>query len=111
MKSNPIFKKKVPLEYFYAFLDNICPNSKEYYLIDKDVYRRMLQNQLHKDFINILMDFYHISKIYYLTREFTYNSFGTVIRQICNLHQIQFLANKKYNHSEYTIRYIVNKSQ
>ena len=109
MKPNIIFRKKVPLEYFFSFLEKLCPNSKEYYMIDKIVFSKMIRNNLHNDFLDFILQFYHESKKFYVTRELNYNSFGNIIRQICHLHSLSFLTNKIYNHSQYTIRYVIDR--
>ena len=69
----------------------------------------MLSLNVQESFLKELLPCYHKSKQYYVTRDFTYNSFVNIIRQICIYHKHAFLASKKYNHSEYIIRYIVDK--
>jgi phosphomannomutase len=55
---------------------------------------------------NSWMD-YHISKIFYVEREFKYNSFKTIVSQICKSNNILFSSQIKYNESKYNIHYFV----
>ena len=105
-----IFQKPVPLETLFELLNKICPSSNEhYFLIDKTVHKKMLFHQYHSAFIATILPCYHKSKQFYVSRELTYNSFVNIVRQICNAHGHEILADKKYNNSEYTIRYFVSK--
>jgi hypothetical protein len=105
-----IFQKPVPLETLFELLNKICPSSNEhYFLIDKTVHKKMLFHQYHSAFIATILPCYHKSKQFYVSRELTYNSFVNIVRQICNAHGHEIVADKKYNNSEYTIRYFVSK--
>ena len=53
------------------------------------------------------MPYYHISKRKYLERKLTYNSFITVIRQICNFNKITYTSQLKYDKSTYDITYYI----
>lgn len=104
-----IFSSLVPLESLFSLLDKICASNEEYYIVDKIAYKKMLYYSHHQTFLLDVLPHYHRSKQYFITRELTYNSFVNIARQICNSHNHQIIASKKYNNSEYTIRYIINK--
>ena len=107
MEKNILFKTKVPLDYLLQFLDEICKSKGDFFMIDKIVYKLMMESKQNEVFIETIKPYYYDSKKYFVTRELTYSSFGNIIRQICNSHGHPFMTNKKYNHSEYTIRYIM----
>lgn len=104
-----LFVKSVPLELLLNLLDKVCSAQYEYYIVDKTVHRKILYFNYHLTFKNQILPYYHKSKQYFVTREFTYNSFVNIIRQICGFHSHSFVAKKQYDHSEYTIRYIISK--
>lgn len=112
MKSNQLFSKQVPLECLFELLDKICASGdtyQDYYMVDKIAFKKMLLHKYHLPFLEILLPYYRKSRQYYVTREFTYNSFVNLIRQICTLHEHPFKYDKQYSHQEYTIRYVVDK--
>ena len=112
MKSSPLFSKPVPLECLFELLDKICASGdtyKDYYMVDKLAFKKMVLQEYHTPFLETLMPYYRKSRQFYITREFTYNSFVNLIRQICTLHAHPFLPDKQYSHQEYTIRYVVEK--
>jgi len=102
-----IFKKEIPPELLYDLCEKICLKTHNYYVIDTNAYKKMLFHKYHTDFIRELMNYYHSSKRYYIERELTYNSFTTIIRQICKSNLIQFTSQIKYNSSKYTIDYLI----
>ena len=104
-----LFKKNVPLHLLFEFLDKICNRSLEFYLIDENVYKKMVYNRHDIDFLAEILPYYHKSKQYFVTRKFTYTSFANLIRQICNSNDYEIVGKKQYNHSTYSIRYIINK--
>ena len=48
---------------------------------------------------------------FYVTRPFNYKSFTTLLRQLCNYHNVNFRIDKHYNHSKLTIRYFIEKDK
>jgi hypothetical protein len=104
-----LFKKVVPLAPLFDLLDKICNKGLDYYIIDENVYKKMLYNEYDKGFLAEILPYYHKSKQYFVTREFTYSSFANVIRQICHANDYEIIGTKQYNHSTYSIRYIINK--
>ena len=61
--------------------------------------------------INIFLEeckpYYHLSKRKYLEKKATYNSFTTVLRQICNYNKIIYTSQIKYDKSKYEIVYYI----
>ena len=107
--NSQLFKKNVPLDVLFELLDKICNKGLDYYVIDENVFKRMLYNNHDIFFLAEIIPYYHKSKQYFVTRNFTYSSFANLIRQICNSNDYEIIGTKQYNHSSYSIRYIINK--
>jgi hypothetical protein len=102
-----IFKSYVPNEMFFEFLDKICLKTEKYYLIDMNSYKKMLFYSHNVEFFDKIRPHYHLSKQFYLDRKITYNTFTTIIRQICKANNIMFTSQIKYNESKYNIDYLI----
>jgi hypothetical protein len=107
MSSTQLFRKPVDNALLFNLLENICKKTEKYYIVDFNAYKKMLYHELQTDFFNSLMEYYHVSKQFYLTRKLSYNSFTNIIRQICKNKNIMFTSNIKYNKSNYTIEYYI----
>jgi hypothetical protein len=102
-----IFKNYIPNELLFTFLDKICLKTEKYYLIDMNAYRKMLFYNYQLEFLEALKPYYHASKQFYLERKINYNTFTTVIRQLCKGNNIMFTSQIKYNESKYNIDYLI----
>ena len=102
-----IFRKPVAPHLLFDILEQCCLKTDKYYVVDVNAFRKMLFHGLHETFLGELMDCYHTSKQFYLTRKLTYNSFTNIVRQICKNNSIMFTSQIKYNESQYTIDYFV----
>jgi len=87
---NQLFRTPVPKENLIHLLDKICEPSETDYHIDIHAYKRMKYHEYHVDFLKGLTPYYHWSKQYFVEREFTYNSFVTILRQLSRLHNLSF---------------------
>ena len=105
--NSQIFKERVPLSILYSLLDEIAIKKTNNYLIDMNAYKKMLYNELHLPFIESLKPYYHKGKQFYLERQMTYNSFTTIVRQICKHEAIMFTSKINYNQSKYNIDYTI----
>jgi len=102
-----IFRKNVAPEFLFALLEKICLKTDKYYYIDANAFKKMIFHGYNIDFIKELEECYHISKQFYLTRDFSYNSFTNILRQICKSNAIMFTSQIKYNESKYNIDYFI----
>lgn len=100
---NQIFKKAIPNEILYNLFEVIGLKKEKYYIIDNTAYKKILYHNLTNGFIESIIEYYHMSKQFYVTRKFTYKSFTNIIRQICKFNNIQYLSEMKYNESIYNI--------
>ena len=102
-----IFRENVPIETLYSLLEKVCLKTDRYYLVDQNTYRRILFHKYHQPFLEEIVSYYHQSKTFYATREFNYNSFVNIIRQICKSNGTMFTSSIKYNQSKYNIDYFI----
>jgi formylmethanofuran dehydrogenase subunit E-like metal-binding protein len=105
--STQIFKKKIPNEYLFELLDKICVKTKDYYLVNHISFKKGTYNNYIKDFLDLSREYYHISKRKYIDKILTYNSFLTIVRQICNFNKIIYKNEIKYDRSSYDINYYI----
>jgi hypothetical protein len=105
--STQIFKKKIPTESLYLLLDSICIKNDKYYVLNKNSFRKGIFNNKIIEFIEECKPYYHSSKQKYLERKLTYNSFTTILRQICNFNKINHTSQIKYDKSTYDIFYYI----
>ena len=102
-----IFRKNVPNELLFKLLDNNAVKTQKYFVVNNVLYKKLQFNNELIPFLESLMEFYHISKQYYLTRKMNYTKFITVIRQICKQNNLSFTSNIKYDKSKYNINYFI----
>jgi hypothetical protein len=105
--STQIFKKNVPTESLYSLLDDICLKNDKYYILNNNSYKKGIFNNAITNFIEECKPYYHISKQKYLERKLTYNSFTTILRQICKFNKITHTSQIKYDKSTYDIIYYI----
>jgi hypothetical protein len=105
--SSQIFKNHIPNELFFKLLDDIALKTEKCYVITNDSYKKGIFNDSIQKFISECTPYYHISKRKYLERKINYNSFITIIRQICNFNKITYTSQIKYDKSTYDIIYYI----
>ncbi len=105
--TSQIFRKIIPKEDLIKLFDNTCLKEDDYYILSKDSFKRgMLDNSI-PEFMDFCKPFYFSSKQKYLERKLCFNSFITIIRQICKTHNIPYKSQIKYCKSSYTIDYFI----
>lgn len=105
--STQIFKQKIPVEILYEILENICVKNDKYYILNNISFKKAIFNNYISDFYEKCRPYYHNSKHNYLDKKLTYNSFITVIRQICKSNNIMFSSKIKYENSSYDLHYFI----
>jgi hypothetical protein len=105
--SNQTFKNQIPTELLFEVLDNTCSKTDKYYIINNDSYKKGLFTNAISEFFEKCKPYYHLSKQKYLERKLAYNTFTTVLRQICNFNKITYTSQIKYDKSNYNIIYYV----
>ncbi len=107
MYKNQIFKNIIPKIILFELLDKICLKKDNYYMIDQNSHKKMIFHNYNIEFCSTILNYYHFSKQYYVTRTFTYNSFINIVRQICKSNDINFHSKVRYNESEYETVYLI----
>ena len=105
--STQIFKQNVPIELLFNLLDSICAKNDKHYILNNEAFKRGVFQESIPKFLTDCNPYYHISKRKYLERKSTYNSFITVLRQICNFNNITYTSQIKYDKSNYDIFYYI----
>ena len=105
--TSQIFKKKIPNELLFNLLDSICMKNEKHYTFNLNAFKKGMFNETISNFFKECIPYYHLSKQKYLEKKLTYNSFATVLRQICNYNKISYTSQIKYNKSVYEINYYI----
>ena len=105
--STQIFKREIPTKNIFNLLESICIKNDKHYFFDSNSFKKGVFTQEIQTFLENCKPYYHISKQKYLTKKLTYNSFTTVLRQICNFNKIVFTSQIKYDKSKYEIIYYI----
>ncbi len=102
-----IFRENIPIEILFNLLEKVCLKTEKYYLIDNNAFKKITYNKYENDFLEKILPYYQESKKFYVTRNFNYNSFVNIVRQICKSNDIMFTSKIKYNESKYNIDYFI----
>lgn len=105
--SSQIFKNPIPNEILIKLLDEIAIKTEKCYILNNNAYKKGVFKDVINNFIIECNPYYHLSKRKYLERKLTYNSFITIIRQICNFNNITYTSQIKYDKSTYDIIYFI----
>ena len=105
--STQIFKNTIPIEKTFNLLDSLCIKNDKHYFFDLNSFKKGLFTEEISKFLEDCKPYYHTSKRKYLEKKLTYNSFTTVLRQICNYNKITYTSQIKYDKSNYDIIYYV----
>jgi hypothetical protein len=106
--NSQIFKSQIPRELLFDLLEKICSKTEKYYIFNKIAYKKGEFLNLLQPFLDILLPSYHKSKQFYVTRKRTYNSFITIIRQLCRFNSINYESSVSYTKSTYDIVYHIH---
>jgi len=105
--STQIFKTNIPNEVLFKLLDYICLKNEKHYVLNSESFKKGIFKEDIQKFFECCIPYYHLSKRKYLERKLTYNSFTTIIRQICNFNKITYTSQIKYDKSSYDIMYYI----
>ena len=111
--SSQIFKNKIPISIIVQLLEDIAVKSvaidtNAAYIVNNNVYKKGIFNGKIAAFYEVCKPYYHLSKRKYLDKKISYNTFITVIRQICNSNKITYTSQIKYDKSVYDIIYSIS---
>lgn len=106
--TSQIFKNQIPNQLLIDLLNDIAVKSDHCYVINNDSFKKGLFNNKINKFIDECKSYYYLSKRKYLERKINYNSFITIIRQICRYNKITYTSQIKYDKSKYDIIYYIH---
>lgn len=104
-----LFKYNVPINILLDFLKNNFIETDAYFIINKFLYKKTEYNNTITIFLALLKDYYYTSKKKYVERNLSYKHFLTVIRQLCNTHNMMYESKLIYDKSSYEIEYKIYK--
>ena len=105
--TSQIFKTQIPNQLLINLLEENAVKSDKCYVVNNNVYKKGIFNESIPKFIAECRQYYFLSKRKYLDRKLTYNSFITILRQICNFNKITYTSQIKYDKSNYDIIYSI----
>jgi hypothetical protein len=105
--SSQIFKNKIPNDDIIQLLEDIAIKTDKCYVINNIAYKKGIFSDTISRFLEKCKPYYHISKRIYLERKLNYNTFITILRQICNFNKITYTSQIKYDKSQYDIIYYI----
>ena len=105
--THKIFKTKFPNDVFFSHLHHFSFKMDKCYMINHESYKKGMYNEKMQSFLDELKPYYHLSKQKYVDKKMTYNSFTTILRQICKNNHIHFTSQIKYDKSNYDIFYYI----
>ena len=105
--SRQIFKNNIPITILFELLDSICLKNEKNYILNVEAFKKGIFKDVIQKFLEECRPYYHLSKCKYLDRKLTYNSFTTIVRQICNFNKILYTSQIKYDKSTYNIVYYI----
>jgi hypothetical protein len=105
--SRQIFKNNIPVTILFDLLDSICFKNEKNYILNIEAFKKGIFKEVLQKFLEDCRPYYHLSKHKYLDRKLTYNSFTTIVRQICNFNKIIYTSQIKYDKSTYNIVYYI----
>jgi len=105
--SNQIFKTSIPSDMLFELLEKVCNKTEKYYTINNNSYKKGIFTKDIPEFLEKCIPYYHVSKRKYLECKLTYNSFTTVLRQICKFNATKYTSQIKYDKSKYDIVYYI----
>lgn len=107
MKKSQIIKKTLPRLLVINFICENFLNKENSYLLNKNVYKKLLMFHKLKPFLDKLDEHYYCSKKGYLRRSMHYKNFVTIIRQLCKYFGIKIVSSIKYGYSNYEMEYVI----
>ena len=107
--TSQLFKETIPITILYDFLEKISikDSINNWFVFSKAAFKKAELYNLLNNFKDTVKPYYHISKQYYIDRNLTFIRFTTVIKQICNVNNIEVTSKIVYNKSKYEMEYYI----
>lgn len=102
-----VFRVEPIYEFLQVILDKFCIKEKNYYVVDYVTYKKIVFHKYQEIWLAGLLEHYYKSKQFYITRQFNFQSFITIIRQLCKFFGIEYDymydKNQSYHHLKYRL--------
>ena len=106
--TSQIFKKEMDNSIIFNLLNKLCEKTNTYYTFNNSSYKKgTFFGDVIQLFLKEIKAYYHNSKQKYLEKKLSYNTFVTIMRQICNFNKITYTSQIKYDKSFYNIDYYI----
>jgi hypothetical protein len=115
-----VFVQKIPLKLLVDLLEKICSRLEGrgmengvrlFYYVSEYEYRKMVFEGWDVEFRESLRKYYYDFFSRYWQRDFTYNAFKTILRQICKIHGIRYEKETVVLNGETVVRYLIYVSE
>lgn len=104
-----IFKIPVTLNILFDLLDKVSLVKEKYYVFEITSFNKMKFLNLYDPFIQILKEYYFPNKQHYLKPIPTLKSFMTIIKQICNYHNLNITVKKVFINGVLQSQYFIER--
>ena len=94
---------------FNNLLKDYSIETKRYYLFTYECFKKIKYNNYDVYFVKQLAPYYSKKHQFYLNRVQTYNTFTTILRQLCKKLHYKYVSYVKYDKSKYSIIYNIYK--
>ena len=105
--NSQLFKEIVPYQILLQFLNENCHIEDGFHVFSKVNFRKANFHNRVKPLCESIVNYYHVSKRYYVNRTMDYCRFTTILRQLCRLHNLPYTSRMIYNKSTYDILYYI----
>ena len=102
-----IFKQAVPQSIFMDFIKRYAEKKQDCYQFSIASYKRAQHEKTIEPLCLSLLEYYFVSKRFYLTRPMNYRNLITIIRQLCKYYKVLFTSSIHYSNSKYSIVYSI----
>ncbi len=106
-----LFRAAVNIQPLMEILEKVSVRIDEdkWFQFDISAFRKMVFQNIHQPFLNVVKDYYYPAKWRkYGNKELTYNSFTTILRQLCNEVGRTFYTKHVYDHSVCNTVYFIS---
>jgi len=103
MKYKKIFKKVPDKDMFVQLLQNINMVDNNIYIFYDELYKK--NKDYIKDYFFMIKDNYHESKKGFID-DLNFKKSMTAIKQLCRIHNIEYINKRRYFNNTYKIYYI-----
>lgn len=103
-----VFREPPSINCLQNIIECFGTKERDEFMIDYVTYKKIIFHKVYVDWLEELLPYYYNSKKFYITRNFSFNSFITIIRQLCKFfgkdYRYTYDRNQNYQHLKYFIK-------